>query len=162
MAQVAARKKVATQMGNQGHAGEGIRTTVEWVRSGVLGDITEVHTWTNRPVWGSQGNRPIEEAPKPGSTVSLTLDRQIQTAAEDALEPLAQQAMLVAVQPSTGGILAVAQNAPADAAGALALTGRFPPGSSFKIVTSLAGVACAGDYCITQTTTANIRRYQLP
>ena len=52
--------------------------------------------------------------------------------------------MLVAVQPSTGQLLAVAQNGAADAAGALALTGRFPPGSTFKIVTALAGVEQAG------------------
>jgi cell division protein FtsI/penicillin-binding protein 2 len=85
-----------------------------------------------------------EEAPKAGSTVAVTLDRAVQAAAEDAVEPLAQQAMLVAVQPSTGALLAVAQNGPADAAGALALTGRFPPGSTFKIVTALAGVEQKG------------------
>jgi hypothetical protein len=67
-----------------------------------------------------------EEAPKPGSTVAVTLDRAVQAAAEDAVEPVAQQAVLVAIQPSTGALLAVAQNGAADAAGALALTGRFP------------------------------------
>jgi cell division protein FtsI/penicillin-binding protein 2 len=86
----------------------------------------------------------VEEAPKPGGTVGVTLDRGLQAAAEDAVEPLPQQAVLVAVQPSTGNLLAVAQNGPADAAGALALTGRFPPGSTFKIVTALAGVEQAG------------------
>lgn len=55
MAQVAAEKKVATQMGNQGHSNEGNRLVVEFVRAGIIGDITEVHTWTNRPVW-PQGN----------------------------------------------------------------------------------------------------------
>jgi cell division protein FtsI/penicillin-binding protein 2 len=85
-----------------------------------------------------------EEAPKAGSTVAVTLDRAVQAAAEDAVEPLPQQAMLVAVQPSTGALLAVAQNGPADAAGALALAGRFPPGSTFKIVTALAGVEQKG------------------
>ena len=72
------------------------------------------------------------------------MDRALQAAAEDAVEPLPQQAMLVAIQPSTGNLLAVAQNGAADAAGALALTGRFPPGSTFKIVTALAGVEQAG------------------
>jgi cell division protein FtsI/penicillin-binding protein 2 len=85
-----------------------------------------------------------EEAPKPGSTAAVTLDRAIQAAAEDAVEPLTQQAMLVAIQPSTGNLLAIAQNAAADPAGALALTGRFPPGSTFKIVTALAAVEQAG------------------
>jgi predicted dehydrogenase len=51
MAKVCAEKKLATQMGNQGHAGRGNRVVVEWVQGGVLGDIKEVHTWTNRPIW---------------------------------------------------------------------------------------------------------------
>jgi predicted dehydrogenase len=55
MAKVAAEKKLATQMGNMGHANEGNRKVVEWVQSGMLGDITSVHTWTNRPVWKTQG-----------------------------------------------------------------------------------------------------------
>jgi len=38
-------------MGNQGRSGEGLRLMSEWVASGVLGDVKEVHAWTNRPVW---------------------------------------------------------------------------------------------------------------
>lgn len=44
-------KKVATQMGNQGHANEGTRILKEWVMAGVLGEVREIHSWTNRPVW---------------------------------------------------------------------------------------------------------------
>jgi predicted dehydrogenase len=53
----AARKKgVATQMGNQGHAGEGNRLMVEWVADGAIGEVHEVHVWTNRPGhWWKQG-----------------------------------------------------------------------------------------------------------
>lgn len=51
LAEVAAETKVQTQMGNQAHAGEPIRRTVELVRAGVLGKVTEVHAWTNRPIW---------------------------------------------------------------------------------------------------------------
>ena len=40
---------VVTQMGNQGRAGDGIRTVREWVQAGVLGDVVEVHAWTDRP-----------------------------------------------------------------------------------------------------------------
>ena len=58
--------------------------------------------------------------------------------------PVPQQAMLVAVSQSTGDVLAVAQNAPADTAGALALTGRYPPGSTFKIATAVAAVGTEG------------------
>jgi hypothetical protein len=42
---------VVTQMGNQGHAGEGIRLVKEWYTAGVIGDVNEVNIWTNRPVW---------------------------------------------------------------------------------------------------------------
>lgn len=49
LAKLAREKKVATQMGNQGHAGEGVRLLKEWVQAGVLGDVREVHSWTDRP-----------------------------------------------------------------------------------------------------------------
>jgi predicted dehydrogenase len=42
---------VCTQMGNQGHAGEGIRLVREWYNAGLLGEVREVQIWTNRPVW---------------------------------------------------------------------------------------------------------------
>ncbi len=42
---------VCTQMGNQGHSNEGTRLAVEWARGGVLGQVKEVHVWTNRPWW---------------------------------------------------------------------------------------------------------------
>ena len=42
---------VVTQMGNQGHAGEGVRLVTEWHDAGVIGDVREVNIWTNRPVW---------------------------------------------------------------------------------------------------------------
>ncbi|MFO0804195.1 MAG: Gfo/Idh/MocA family oxidoreductase [Gemmataceae bacterium] len=42
---------VCTQMGNQGTAANGLRKAVEMVRAGVIGDVTEVHVWTNRPIW---------------------------------------------------------------------------------------------------------------
>ncbi len=45
------KARVATQMGNQGHANEHNRLIVEHVRAGIIGDVKEVHTWTNRPVW---------------------------------------------------------------------------------------------------------------
>ena len=51
LAEVAVQTKVQTQMGNQAHAGEPIRRAVELIRAGVLGRVTEVHAWTNRPIW---------------------------------------------------------------------------------------------------------------
>jgi len=52
---------VATQMGNHGHSGEGIRMAVEWLRDGVCGDVTEIHAWTdNRNLLGQPIGRPKE------------------------------------------------------------------------------------------------------
>ena len=49
----AARKyKVATQMGNQGHSSEHIRLCCEWIADGAIGDVREVHAWSNRPMGG--------------------------------------------------------------------------------------------------------------
>ena len=42
---------VATQMGNQGHSGDGIRQTVEWVRAGAIGPVREVHSWSSAGRW---------------------------------------------------------------------------------------------------------------
>jgi predicted dehydrogenase len=47
----AAKNKVCTQMGNQGTTQNGLRRAVELIRAGELGDIKEVHVWTNRPIW---------------------------------------------------------------------------------------------------------------
>jgi predicted dehydrogenase len=44
--------KVQTQMGNQGHSSEHIRLLKEWLADGVIGNVTEVHAWTDRPVGG--------------------------------------------------------------------------------------------------------------
>jgi predicted dehydrogenase len=61
LAQEAARRpKQATQMGNQGHAGEGCRQIREWVEAGVIGNLRTVEFWTNRPIWPQAINRPTE------------------------------------------------------------------------------------------------------
>lgn len=57
--------KVVTQMGNQGHAGDGWRTAYEYVQAGAIGDIKEFHTWTNRPIWPQGGDRPEGSDPIP-------------------------------------------------------------------------------------------------
>ena len=41
---------VVTQMGNQGHSGDSARRGQEYIRAGAIGDVTEVHVWTNRPL----------------------------------------------------------------------------------------------------------------
>jgi predicted dehydrogenase len=62
----AAKKyKVVTQMGNQGHSEEGLRLMQEWLEAGALGDVREVHCWTNRPIWPQGMPRPAEEMAVP-------------------------------------------------------------------------------------------------
>ena len=62
----AARKyKVVTQMGNQGHSGEGVRLMCEWIWDGAIGPVREVHIWTNRPVWPQGIDRPSDTPPVP-------------------------------------------------------------------------------------------------
>jgi hypothetical protein len=79
-----------------------------------------------------------EVAPQTTPALATGLDIVTQRAAQAALAPMDQQAMLVAIQPSSGELLAVAQTPAADRQGAPALTGLYPPGSTFKIVTTAA------------------------
>jgi len=52
--------KVVTQMGNQGHSGEGVRLSEEWITDGAIGLVREVHCWTNRPIWPQGMQRPTD------------------------------------------------------------------------------------------------------
>lgn len=67
MRETAAATGVVTQMGNQGTSENGLRTAVEIIRSGAIGDVSEVHIWSNRPVWPQGGGRPAGEDPIPDS-----------------------------------------------------------------------------------------------
>lgn len=60
LAKAARKHKVVTQMGNQGHGSEGARLINEWIWDGAIGDVTEVHAWTNRPIWPQDIPRPSE------------------------------------------------------------------------------------------------------
>jgi len=62
LTETARKYGVATQMGNQGHSGEGARLLCEWVWDDAIGKIREAHAWTNRPVWptGIEVDRPKE------------------------------------------------------------------------------------------------------
>jgi cell division protein FtsI/penicillin-binding protein 2 len=75
----------------------------------------------------------------PGSPLQTTLDTRVQRAADSALSKVGLPAAIVAVRPSTGAILAVADSASAPFD--IALAGRYPPGSTFKIVTATAVLA---------------------
>lgn len=82
-----------------------------------------------------------ETAPEPLPSVSISLDRPIQEAAQQAVDARTDQAMMVVIEPSTGNLLAVAQNEAADRDGPVALMGLYPPGSTFKIVTAGAAIS---------------------
>jgi Penicillin binding protein transpeptidase domain/NTF2-like N-terminal transpeptidase domain len=80
----------------------------------------------------------VEGSPAP--SVSITLDRAVQNAAQHAVDTRGGKAMIVVIKPSTGEILAIAQNGGADADGLPATNGLFPPGSTFKMVTAGAAI----------------------
>lgn len=61
LGEIAREKKVLTQMGNQGTAGGGLRKAAAIVKAGALGAVTEVHVWTNRPIWPQGGKRAMPE-----------------------------------------------------------------------------------------------------
>ena len=65
LAEAAAKYKVATQMGNQGYSNDGARIASEIIWSGEIGNVTEVHAWTNRPIWpqGIDTIPPEEKSP---------------------------------------------------------------------------------------------------
>ena len=65
MREIAAKHKVATQMGNQGTAEAGLREAVDFVRAGGLGAVREVHVWTDRPIWPQGTGRPKRAQPVP-------------------------------------------------------------------------------------------------
>ncbi|MBI1319332.1 MAG: gfo/Idh/MocA family oxidoreductase [Candidatus Hydrogenedens sp.] len=69
--ETAAKNGVVTQMGNQGHCGNGVRDLCEMIWDGAIGQVTEAHIWTNRPVWPQGKDFP---APLPGQPVPDTMD----------------------------------------------------------------------------------------
>ena len=60
LAKAAKEMKVVTQMGNQGHASEEARLINEWIAAGAIGAVTQVHCWTNRPIWPQGIKHPLE------------------------------------------------------------------------------------------------------
>ena len=73
-------RKLVTQMGNQGSAAEGLRRGVETIQDGLIGQVHEVHVWTNRPVWLQAMDRPAGADPIPNPRMGH-LDRSRSQAA---------------------------------------------------------------------------------
>ncbi|MEE2031792.1 penicillin-binding transpeptidase domain-containing protein [Rhodococcus chondri] len=72
--------------------------------------------------------------------LNTTIDLGLQQRAESALASLDRPATIVGIDASTGAVRVVAQNTAADGQGAIALTGLFPPGSTFKAITTSAAL----------------------
>jgi predicted dehydrogenase len=72
LAALAASTGVVTQMGNQGHSSDDARLINEWIRAGVIGNVREVHVWTDRPIWAQGLRRP---APMPADFDPVSSDR---------------------------------------------------------------------------------------
>ena len=66
LTRLAKKYKVATQMGNQGNSFDWCRQVAEWIQSGIIGDVYEVHCWTDRPIWpqGLQEPKTVVKCPK--------------------------------------------------------------------------------------------------
>ena len=69
MTRVGKETGLVTQMGNNGHAGEGLRLTREWLQAGAIGPVREIHAWSDRPGkwWVQDLDRPKEAPPVPAT-----------------------------------------------------------------------------------------------
>jgi len=65
MAETAAKAGVVTQMGQQRHGDPRLRTAVEMIRAGIIGEVSEVHIWSGKNVNWSAGDRPANVDPVP-------------------------------------------------------------------------------------------------
>jgi predicted dehydrogenase len=72
--ETASKLKLATQMGNQGHASDNHRRVKELIQAGVIGPVREVHVWVNR-AWGLQS----EEAAKRNKDIVFVTERSKET-----------------------------------------------------------------------------------
>lgn len=115
---------------------------------------------------GAAAQRLAAQPPAPTDPMRTTLDLRLQLLAQQAVAQEARPAVVVAISGSTGGILAAAQNSAADPQGAIAFSGLYPPGSTFKTITTAAAleanlvtpdtpVACPGRLTIENRTIPN-------
>jgi len=65
LTKLAAKYKVATQMGNQGSSAEGVRLACEWIWNGEIGEVKKIEAYTNRPIWPQGLAAPTEVMPVP-------------------------------------------------------------------------------------------------
>ena len=65
LTEAARRYKVVTQMGNQGASGDGVRQLIDWYKAGIIGDVTQIYCYTDRPVWPQGVPWSTEKPPVP-------------------------------------------------------------------------------------------------
>ncbi len=63
LTKLADKYKLATQMGNQGASGEGVRKICSWIWNGEIGEVTKVEAFTDRPIWPQGLSRPAAQTP---------------------------------------------------------------------------------------------------
>ncbi|MRJ75909.1 penicillin-binding protein [Aeromicrobium sp. SMF47] len=101
--------------------------------------------------------------PTDGTSLRTTLDPKLQAAADDILGDVDPASAIVAVRPSTGELLAVASG-PGGGGNDTATSGRYAPGSTFKIATALAflrsGVTPSTKVPCTPTVTVDGRTFK--
>jgi predicted dehydrogenase len=90
VARVAKETGVATQLGNHGHSGEGLRQTCEWIWDGAIGDVREVHAWTSATRWNKKyfGGRPPDEPIPQGVNWDLWIGPREMRAYSSAYSPV--------------------------------------------------------------------------
>ena len=103
MRKIATEQGVATQMGNQHHSSDGYRQFVEYVQSGSIGEVSEVHSWTSRPLWPPSGaEQLIVPRPLPAQRRG-TINCATRTAHSDPIPPLSTAVVTVEVRPAPRG-----------------------------------------------------------
>lgn len=103
--------------------------------------------------------------PAASAGLRTTLDPKLQHRAQQAVDTEHRASTVVALDAATGQLLAVAQNAPADESGPIALTGLYPPGSTFKTITTMAALAngdVTADSVVDCPGTADIEGRRIP
>ncbi|MBF6174246.1 penicillin-binding transpeptidase domain-containing protein [Nocardia blacklockiae] len=121
--------------------------------------------WVVRAETPGGGQRVGGRDATPVADIAGTLDIGMLRDADAALAPIPTPAAMVVLQPSTGNVLAAAQNPAADAQGPIALTGLYPPGSTFKTVTVSAALQAGQvtpDSTVRCPGTENIEGRQIP
>lgn len=85
LTETAKKNKIVTQMGNQGASGTGVQQMIKWFDAGMIGNVSEVHVWTNRPVWPQGIKSPTD---KPAMMDGLDWDSWIGPAGMVDYHPL--------------------------------------------------------------------------